>query len=93
MIRDSRSTPPIWIKWFAIRAPQSRSELNDSRFALRSPDLNQMIRDSRSTPPIWIKWFAIRAPQSRSELNDSRSAVQIWIKWLERFEIVNNFVM
>ncbi len=71
MIRYTCSEVPIWIKWFAIRAPKSRSELNDSRYVLRSPDLNQMIRYTCSEVPIWIKWFAIRAPKSRSELNDS----------------------
>ncbi len=78
-------------------APMSRSESNDSRYALQCPDLNQMIRDTRSNVPIWIKWFAIRAPMSRSESNDSRYSLQspdlnqmirdtrsdvpIWIKW------------
>ncbi len=97
MIRDLCSEVPIWIKWFAICAPKSRSESNDSQSVLRSPDLNQMIRNLCSEVPIWIKWFAICAPKSRSESNDSQSVLRspdlnqmirnlcsevlIWIKW------------
>ncbi len=75
----------------------TRSESNDSWFALRIPDLNHMIYDTHSEVQIWIKRFAIHTPRSRSESNDSQSTlwspdlsqtirnphseVPIWIKW------------
>ncbi len=63
---------PIWIKWFT-NPLWSPDKSNDSRIALRSPDLYQMIHHTHYTtqpkhppppkktythPDVWIKWFA-----------------------------------
>ncbi len=61
-------------------ALKSRSESNDTRSALRSPELNQMIRALSSEVPNWTKWFALCALKSRTEPNESRSEVPNWIK-------------
>ncbi len=71
------------------RALKSRTKPNESRYALwspelnqmicalrsRSPELKQMIRALSSEAPNWTKWIALCAMKSRTEQNYSLSAL------------------
>ncbi len=73
---------PIWIKWFVIYAPKSRSESYDSRSLLWNSNLKQMICVRLSKVPIRIKRFTNthRSPDLNQMIRNPHSKVPIWIK-------------
>ncbi len=95
MICDICSKVPIWIIWFAIPALKFWSKANYLRYALRSPDLNQMIRNPHSKVPIWIKnplrssdlnqWFVnpLRSPDLNQICDTPDSTLTSWRRLLD----------